>query len=60
MEKIFKACNKETGKYTDEDNFWIRLCNNGNKEYYSKIYYDSNFNRRDKKIIEEIEKLIKE
>jgi hypothetical protein len=60
MEKIFVASNMETKKYTDEDNFFIRTLPNGNREYYSKIYYDSDFNRRDEKIIKEIENLIKE
>jgi hypothetical protein len=44
----------------DDKNFWIRALPGGRKEFYSKIYYDKNFERRENKIVEQIEKLLNE
>jgi hypothetical protein len=40
----------------DNENYWKRIKNDGTIEYYSKDYYNDNYERKEK----EIEKLLKE
>jgi hypothetical protein len=56
MDKM-KATATEKNKY-DNNDCWIRSLPNGNIEYFSKIYYTKNFERRDGKIIKQIEDLL--
>jgi hypothetical protein len=50
----------DTNNIYDSQNCWIRTLPNGKREFFSKIYYNQNFERRDEAIIKEIEILLNE
>ena len=41
--------------FNNDNNYWKRVKDNGVIEYYSKDFYDNEFNRIEEKLLREIE-----